>query len=428
MPHILILEPIEKISKQLKIQVSKNLKLTPIISKNLEEATEKINILSDLVLILGPTKLAQDLKMLSVYANTRHLEIPVFEYQDLDHPSQIITNIALKLNIKINTNEHEDFFNYHGVDLSLVYDIESPCDLYIKIGSTEVQFIKRVSAFEHLDEQLYQKLIGFSVSKIYIHNDDKEIFYRAVTNKHVEYLNLPEESLEKTLKFQMDAFKLISQISNELTLDHKIIEITNAAIDSVQKTLLAQVQYSKIIQTIINQKQSIHFQVFYLTNLISCSLLKREDFELENSLEKYVRASLFCDLGLEKEKIFFINSKDELEKMLEQDKITIQQFKKVNEHARLNSLRLDPLENENSAASNLILHHHGTPSGIGLEDNPKEIPLDSKIFYTANTFIKYFLNTAHKFNKKIIVQKQLLRFARDPEMRRLTEHLSLKID
>ncbi|MCB9092159.1 MAG: hypothetical protein H6620_06320 [Halobacteriovoraceae bacterium] len=436
MGHIIILDNRDSEAKSLKLKLLTNLKMSAVIKSTIKEATEIVELIPNIKIIIGLDEIAGEnlVEMLSLYAESVGKRVEHFTYAVDQDENDIVRSVAEKINVSLDEDQLKNTTIstriFYAVNLKYVKEVEPPCDLYIRIGQSqnEIQYIKRVHAFEFIDEEIFAKLLSYGSDEVFIHRNDYDIFFTFLTNKFIKNLS-ENNNLNKMLEHQYEAYQYIIDHIQTLEFDEHMVDLVDNFILSIKESIINQKQLSNLINAVVTNKDSLFFQTFYLTNLMSFFLLRKENLHNEKTLEHYTYTSLFCDLNLEERNTFFINSESELEESLQKSKLTPDEYARVKSHAQKNAEFLSSYPDLDREILQYIREHHGNNTGTSFSDNPgKSIGIQSKIFMIGNTFIKYFLNPVYKFNKKTIIEKMILRFSGDDELRRLSSLLTQKVE
>ncbi len=433
MIDILVIDNRSEFTNKLKLKLLSQLSITAIVKNNIQDAIEVIDTIPNITTIIGLDTLEEEahiIQMLKVYAQSKNKGLSSFTYQKSDTDISILSTLSESLKIDFQKEDSQvlEYFNYHPIPLTQIEGLETPCDLYLKVGKDGhgQQFVKRVSAYDKVDEELFEKLISFSIENVYIHKDDYEIFFTSLSNLYSARL---AQNGDIRLQAQYESYQYLVQYSNKLKIDKSLRELAENTIQSICNTILEQNSLSELINKVVSQKQDFAFQTFYLTNLVCSYLLKREGKLDAKLLYRLSFASLFCDLGLDNTGLFFINSQEDLDKAIEKMELNEDQITSVQNHAYENSKKLEGFKEIHESIIKTIRQHHGSHLGFGFNDRPtEEVTPMSKLFMASNTFIKDFLNPNYKFNKKQIIDNLTFRFANDALLRKYTQYLGQQID
>jgi hypothetical protein len=434
MAQVLIVDTREDFSKKLKVALHRYLNLLSVIKDNPQDATEVIDLLANLKLVLvqANTKHENFLTVIKNYLSHKSRYMQVISYSTEENLTYILKKITneLMLDTKIDNIDESAAIDdiYIPVEIDLLKKLTiAPCDLFIKIGTgTAAHFVKRLKQMDGIDVEFLNKLKQNSISEIHLKIEDHDHFMTALTNSMVDGMTKPGTNIEFRLKYQAEAFDYLQKISKLLEFDSHFMEVLDNSIESVTSSLRKERPLSNLIGQLIGRKDGLAFQSYYLTNLISLHLLSRVGLDSDQNLQAIIYASLFCDLGIESDDQLFVNSQADLDAISRA--ISAENIHHLYHHAKINSDRAKKIPNISKQVQKIILEHHGSPVGVGFcDDKGSEIGDLSRIFLISNTFIKYFLNPIFSFDKKLIVTSMVDRF-KDPFYRELIKHLAVKIE
>ena len=433
--QILLIEHRAHVTKTLKLDLLKYFDLSAVVRENQKDALAILEILPDIdtALILAENPKENTLERIEQHILNNQKKMNIISYSANESTETIIQKVGAYLGKPI---EHDRYLRDHShegyreIALHFFENLtESPVDLYVQLGEgPSSRFIKRVNKLDPFPKTMIKDQYNYGIHHFYVLSEDFQIFMTSLSNAFIQHLTLESQNTVQIIQAQYAAFDYLNTYAAILNFDKNITEVVETTIESYVRVFQREKSLAKLIQQVVSNKSSINFQGFYLTCLLGHHVYKFLNRYIESKMEKFVMAALFCDLGLDRREIFLIHSHTQLISASDDGSINAEEVELIRSHARKNADFLKHYPEMPLDVMSLIRHHHGSPEGIGFQDNEHGLLSDDDLLLqSTHIFIKYFLNPEYKFDKKEILKKLKERFPFD-RMKLFWDAIGSKID
>lgn len=415
---------------------------TDVINReNAQDAINLIKILPTINLIICPANIDDENTAEEIYAflDAHKLDIPLIVLGEnkrlpedvlrLETPVEweVLVKYAGKL-LGVTDEQLSQRIqpNYIPISLTYFYDIShTPCDVYIRIKkkSSEYQFVKRIHAQENLEKEEVDKYAEQGLTDLYIHKDYQQYFVTFVTNSIISKLE-KELAIIERLATNSNAFEIVKEHIIAVGVSKEISDLAESAIQSMIEAIKSAPKMAQLLRMLFSSKISYAYQKSHLTCAFGNFILKQQNWYQERYLTQFAYLCFFADITLRSPKLMAINSNDDLEAA----KLDADERHEVLVHAKSASEIVTEIDTELGGTSELVLHQHGQPNGVGFPDRPStEIEPLAKIFIVADAFVKILLDNHSPKNKKDILTILYMQF-QDAHYQKIIRFLEQQID
>ena len=249
-----------------------------------------------------------------------------------------------------------------SIPLSTLKHFQSlPFDLYLKLSET--RFVKRVPAFEAVDQILTDSLESKGVNEVYCERKHKRDFSMMLINNMINRVEKNYRSDEELFLARDEVFHTTQKILQNLGLSGRVIEVCETAVEKMASEIMKEPGELKSYLLALKKDKSMafHFKLIHLTNYIGSQLIR--DMALprfEDQVHKFVFASFFCDMCLTNQSFHFYRKAHD-----SGEDLTLAEQNEVNFHALKASELISSCQNLSEELRLIVLQHHGSFSGIG---------------------------------------------------------------
>jgi hypothetical protein len=436
MIQILVVDDRTDFTKDLKLNLLRYLNVSAVIRHTPEEATEILDLIPDIKLIVTRSLIGNINTAASInnFIKTKELDVSIIAYESMETVKTLLKNIAEKLKLELSIDRVDSTAAlknaFHPVSIGYFDTLtEAPCDVYIRIGNDKAshRYVKRINQFDKIPLDLINRLKISQVYDLYIHHDYHDNFMTYLANTITDGMTNPSIDLKARMNHQAKAFYFIQQFALELKVDNRLIDVVENSINSISDSIQNYKPLNELINEVLGHKEGHLFQGAYLTNIMGLHILKQLKKNNQDDLDAMIFASLFSDLGMKRPQEYLISTEKQLKRQIEKLKWNDETARTIRHHAKRSAELLNSYPNLSMKAQKIVLEHHGSDLGIGFVPKPGDsISSLSKVFLAANTFILNFLNPDNKFNKRQIIDELAQEF--EPEIVEYLNYFNRKIE
>lgn len=251
------------------------------------------------------------------------------------------------------------------IDIKEIRKFEDlPFSLYMKIGSTEIKFVKRFCTSETIDQDAIERYIRDDVIFLYANKDYEDAYESLKIEKDPALVNNPNLTTEQAISLAAKGYKASTTLLNDYGFHSSSTELVMNTVSSVITEFHKHKKVSAPLNLLLSSNGSRPFQHGLMTTLIGCkyiSLFESED-ETQNLFQKFASAGLLCDMSINDsyDKIR-LNTTDKLEA----ENISSIEKDLIRDHALTSSNIAKSIPKLPSEISEIVLHHHGSATGKG---------------------------------------------------------------
>ncbi len=312
------------------------------------------------LLFVGKEKITDSL--LNIHCFDSSTNIGEYLYGNKAHP-----------NTRFNLIDEKEL--YYPIISDTLKKMEStPVDVFLRMRKDKYfHYIKFILAGSSIDEKSMEKLN--KVEKVFIKNEDKELFFKEMNSLFVKLLGSNPQNYEVNVKEEIFNQLISVGLSENPT---KVAEATiNNVVDSLKGGALSE------IKKIMKSEASMNFRKSFMTSIISTSLAKELSWITHENKSSLVLSAFFNDRMLVRDSMQFILT----EYGVEVSDYAPDEKKIIREHAKLAADWVASQKNIPSEVERIIRQHHGSPSGVGFyEDLNAQITKLTMVFIVAEEF------------------------------------------
>jgi hypothetical protein len=420
--QIILLEPRAEDAKTIRFDLYQYFGVSALVRSTVGEISSLLELFPTIDLLVCTEHLVGELSKLKL------AEVSILSYPHDRSAADVLDLVAKHLQLPFDREKYKSEHAtelYKPVKLPQIMKLsESPVDLYIRIGSLETgfKFIKRVHKMDPFNPALFASMQQSGIEDVWVETLNYDLLTRSLSNQLLSALLKPSTSPLDRYKAQGSAHHYLHDFALTLNFDQSTIELVEELVATMVETTKTNNSTAELIKLVVLQKESMHFQGFYLTNLLNYYLLRCTDQLTTTKVEHLTYATLFCDLHLTGDQ-FLITSKDQI-----QSNPSGQVQENLRQHAFKNSEYIRSYPDIAPEIIKLVREHHGDEVGMDylyLFD-PQEMHEDTPLLMTTHLFVKYFLNPTYKFDKGNIIT-QMRQLLLSPGCQRYLDLLAQKI-
>ncbi len=241
-----------------------------------------------------------------------------------------------------------------------------PFDLYIKLSHQK--FVRRIKAFEEIDESLVENFKRRGIQDIYFAKEHNKEFSKLLINNLIHRVDFDFSDGVKQLKARCEVFQTTKELIHSLGLAPKIMDVCeNMVLDLTRNILIQENDFSLHLSRIKQQSEfSFHYRLIELTSYLGAHLLSAIEVpQYVEKLKLFVWSAFFADMTLmESESIHHLN--DEFQKDYER-----LQDNEILTHAWKAARLISEQSMIPSEVVTIIKQHHGSIEGVGFPEHKK---------------------------------------------------------
>lgn len=328
------------------------------------------------------------------------------------HPQLPTEKVVHIINKQLGISEHKDESEFKCIPISICASMKKPpCDLYIKVGSSNnSKYVKRFNIDEETDQEDFKNFINKSVLKLYIKKEDIQILNiyfknKISSNNKLRISNIDQSKIKEQFFNNMkDSLDYINFLFNDVGIKNEGERIVQEILESISNKInkLANTPGSSMSDFLTNtlaSEDNFSAKHVALTSMIATNMLKDSSWGTDNMISRVVYAAFFQDYSLHGSKKL-ISCLDE-ESLYE---MSAEEQKKIMTHAKD---AVDILKKDNllpNEIEELILEQHGAKNGIGLPENKTSNSKMSAVFRIASEFSTKLLCLYEKTTNDLEIQ------------------------
>lgn len=417
MSQTILIEPHQDLRKIYNLNLVTYTGTNVIERSSADDAIELLSILPNIDLIITRNEIGDEetAVKLSEYIESKELDIPLIvigkkneleevavihrddkNWEDLIQKAAKLLGVTEEDQVKIIRPD------YTPVKIFYFYDIDhTPCDVYIRIKKSpkEYQFVKRIHAQDKIKQDEIDKYIKQGLQEFHIKKDYQQYFVTFVTNTLMQKLEM-DLDIDERIFTNASAFEITRNhvLADDFT--EEIEELAYACIKSMVQSIQESPSLANLLQVLFSSKISYAYQKAHLTCLIGNFIISKQKWYEERHLLLFTYLAFLSDITLKSLEQLSINSLDDLEKsnLSPEDKLDVMH------HAEDASKLVKSFQGGSEYLEQLVKQHQGSLDGIGFPETfPDTIHPMSRVFITADAFVKILLDPKGPKNKKEIL-------------------------
>jgi CheY-like chemotaxis protein len=245
------------------------------------------------------------------------------------------------------------------IRISRAYDFQEVIgDTYIK--KAEGKFVKIFNKGDSLETKRIDSYLEKGVEFLYIEEKEFNKFVNQRVKDLINRLGNFEADTKDLIGLHLKSIEQVQDLVRSIGVGEAVIELTEKITASVTHAIQKEKGLKKFLKEIID-KSDYQFELSNISNYLCCAMVKELNWDTKRQTEKFIYASMLCDIFLDESELASIIDIDD------QSLSTLKSVEKekVKDHIKSAVQVVSQLSTGNSDIEKMIRCHHEGPQGNG---------------------------------------------------------------